>query len=187
MRIFLWSYRGQECIRLAVEAKARTSAVRHYAAGMPVIVVGADTALGEAAVAALAPNASELRVFVSDASAIDGLKAQGAKVAVGDVSDGSHIGGAALNAFCAVLIATAASDDRERSFASTPRAVIQAWAEGLRDAGVRRAIWVDDGSVSDAVDILAGAAAEFAAVEAAARPPAEIAAEIAVLEAQRLV
>ncbi len=154
---------------------------------MPVIVVGADTALGEATVAALAPHASELRVFVTDVSTIDDFKAQGAKVAVGDVSDGSHVGGAALSAFCAVLIGTAASDDRERSFASTPQAVIHAWAEGLRDAGVRRAIWVDDGSVADAVDILAGAAEEFAAVEATARPLAEIAAEIAVLEAQRQV
>lgn len=152
---------------------------------MPVIVIGADTELGAAAVEALLPGVGELRAFISDAEQIEPLKARGIKVAIGDVSDGSHIGGAALNAFCAVLVATATCDGRERSFATRPEDVTAAWAEGLRDAGVHRAIWVDDGSVPGAAATFAAAAPEFAEVTVGERPAAEVAAEIASLEARR--
>ena len=54
---------------------------------MPVIVVGADTEVGRAAVDALLPDAAEVRAFVTDPKAIDPLKALGVKVAVGDVID----------------------------------------------------------------------------------------------------
>ena len=109
---------------------------------MPVLVVGADTEVGRAAVAALAPNASEIRAFVTDPSTADELKGHGAAVAVGDVSDASHLAGAALGAFSAVLVTEAAADGRERSFADSPTEVYDAWVEAMRDAGIRRIIWV---------------------------------------------
>ncbi len=152
---------------------------------MPVIVIGADTVIGRAAVDALLPGAAELRAFVSDPAVIDALKARGVKVAVGDVSDGSHVGGAATRAFCAVLVGEAAGDDRERSFAANPEAVVAAWADGLHDAGVHRVIWVDGGEVTEAEALLAGSAAELAVVDAAGRTPEDVAAEIARLESQR--
>jgi hypothetical protein len=154
---------------------------------MPVIVVGADTPLGRAAVDALLPGVGELRVFVSDPDVIQPLKSHGIKVAIGDISDGSHVGGAALNAFCAVLIGDAASDDRERSFADTPQAVVAAWADGLADAGVHRAIWVGDDAVPAATALLADSVAEVAAVQTAGRSAVEIAADIIRLESQRAV
>ena len=70
------------------------------------------------------------------------LKRRGAKVAVGDVSDASHLAAAALNCFSAVFIGAAAGDQRERSFADDPAGVLSAWAEAVDDAGVRRVIWV---------------------------------------------
>lgn len=154
---------------------------------MPVIVVGADTPIGRVAVDALLPGAAELRAFVTDPASIDPLKARGVKVAAGDVSDGSHVGGAALNAFCAVLIEDAALDDRERSFADTPEAVVAAWAEGLRDGGVQRTIWVGDGTIDGAAALLTGASPEFAAVHAEGRSAQEIAADVARLESSRHV
>lgn len=150
---------------------------------MPVIVVGADTAIGRAAVSALLPEAAEVRAFVSDPAVIDSFKARGVKVAIGDVSDGSHVGGAALNAFCAVLVQDATQDERERSFAATPRAVVAAWAEGLRDSKVTRTIWVGDGTIDGAEELLAAATTEFASVPVGDREPNEIAADIAHLEA----
>ncbi len=141
---------------------------------MPVIVVGADTRLGEAVVDALAGRDGEIRAFVSDPEAARSLKARGIKTALGDVSDGSHVGGAACNCFGAVLIGQAAVDERERSFADDPAAVAEAWAEGLADAGVHRAIWV----VSDP-RIVPGTphAVEVAVVDATASP-ATISAEV---------
>jgi putative NADH-flavin reductase len=147
---------------------------------MPVIVVGADCPLGVEIVAALLPNAAEVRAFVTDASAAPSLKERGVKVAVGDVSDGSHVGGAALNTFCAVLLPGAAVDERERSFAANPAEVIAAWADGLRDAGTRRIIWVDDGSTDPGP--LRAVAAEFVSVAGAGRSTAETVAEIVELE-----
>ena len=109
---------------------------------MPVIVVGADTELGEAIVAALLPEATEVRAFVSDVGAAEGLKSRGVKVALGDVSDGIRVGDAAHRTFCAIFLAEAATDDRERSFADGAGEVVTAWADGLAGAGVTRVIWV---------------------------------------------
>jgi len=152
---------------------------------MPVIVVGADTHLGSAVVDALLPHQGELRAFVTDPEVGRTLQARGVKVAVGDISDGSHVGGAARQTFCAVLVPAAASDERERSFADSPEAVIAAWVEGLRDGGVRRAIWLDDGSIPAGADLVRPAAPEFAAVPATGRSADEVAADVARLETAR--
>ncbi len=154
-------------------------------ADMPVIVIGADTPLGRAAVTALLPGVGELRAFVTNPDDAERLKQQGVKVALGDVSDGSHVGGAALNAFCAVLAVEAAIDDRERSFADSPEAVIAAWAEGLADGGIKRAIWLEHDDVpAEAYRPLAAVVAEAAGIATGTRTPADIASEVARLESQ---
>lgn len=115
-----------------------------YARSMPIIVIGADTGPGSKVVDALLTRDGEVRAFVSDPAVAAELKQLGVKAAIGDVSDGSHVGGAALNCFSAVLVPDAAADQRERAFADSPEAVIAAWAEGLAEAGVSRAIWIGD-------------------------------------------
>ena len=132
---------------------------------MPVIVIGADTPTGEAVMEALLPRDGEVRAFVSDTAHAAALKDRGVKVAIGDVSDGSHIGGAAMRAFCAIAAVEAAHDERERSFAKTSDDVVAAWAEGLTDAGIRRVIVLDDGSTD--VASLMSAAGETAIVPVA--------------------
>ncbi len=112
---------------------------------MPVIVVGADTGLGRRITDALLDPNREVRVFVSDEAHAEQLRQRGAKVALGDVSDDSHIEGAATRCFTAILVTEAATDDRERSFADSERKVLEAWARGV--AGVQRVIWVHDGEV----------------------------------------
>lgn len=107
------------------------------------IVIGADTPAGAVVIDELLPREGEVRAFVSDIATGLALKERQVKVAIGDVSDGSHVGGAALNVFCAVVIAEAAVDDRERSFAADPASVVAAWAEGLSDAAVARVVIVD--------------------------------------------
>lgn len=109
---------------------------------MPVIVIGADTPVGEAIVATVLPSAAEMRAFISDERFAESLKGRGVKVARGDVSDFSHVGAAALNCFCAILVTDAATDSRVRSFADDPRSVIEGWAGAVRDAGIHRTIWV---------------------------------------------
>lgn len=109
---------------------------------MPVIVIGADTPVGEAIVSAVLPSAAEIRAFVSDEGFTDSLRSRGVKVALGDVSDFSHVEAAALNCFCAILIIEAAQDSRVRSFADNPLAVVEGWARAVRGAGVHRTIWV---------------------------------------------
>jgi len=146
---------------------------------MPVIIIGADTEVGVAIVEALLSRQGEVRVFVSNPDAAARLKRRGAKVALGDVSDGSHIGAAALSAFDAVLIAEAATDDRELSFASDEAAVFAEWAEALSEAALQRAIWVGDGGVPEPI---AAAVAESAAVNTTGRGPSDIAAEVARLD-----
>lgn len=111
---------------------------------MPVIVIGADTPVGRVLVLALADTDQEVRAFVTDPAERDRLRPLGVKVAVGDVSDSSHVEGACTNAFTAVLVAAASTDERERSFARTPEAVLRGWAEAVAAADVRRVIWVDD-------------------------------------------
>lgn len=109
---------------------------------MPVIVIGADTPVGEAIVKAVIPSAAEVRAFISDERQTGDLKALGVKVALGDVSDFSHVEAAALNCFCAILIVEAAIDSRVRSFADNPPAVVEGWAGAIRGAGIHRTIWV---------------------------------------------
>ena len=114
---------------------------------MPVIVVGADTQEGRALVEGLLAPGREVRAFVSDIGAAAELKQAGVKVAVGDVSDDSHVQGAALNCFTAVLVTEAARDQRERSFASAEDQVLRGWAMAAETSGVTRVIWVHDGEV----------------------------------------
>jgi putative NADH-flavin reductase len=111
---------------------------------MPMIVIGADTAAGESILAEVRQTEREVRVFVTDELRAQRFKGLGYKVATGDVSDESHVEGAALRCFSAVLIAEAAADDRERSFADTPETVLKGWAHAVANAGVRRVIWVSD-------------------------------------------
>lgn len=108
------------------------------------IVVGADTVAGEAILAGLDHTEREIRVFVTDEATARRFKSLGFKVATGDVSDDSHVEGAALRCFSAVLVAEAADDDRERSFADTSVQVLKGWARAVAGAGVRRVIWVTD-------------------------------------------
>lgn len=114
---------------------------------MPVIVVGADTDWGAAIIELLVSPGREVRAFVSDPAVGAALKVQGVKTAVGDVSDASHVAGACMRCFSAVLVGAAAVDSRERAFASDERSVLRGWGEAASQAGVRRVIWVLDGPV----------------------------------------
>lgn len=127
----------------------------------------------------LLPRDSQVRAFVSSRAAAIALKARGVKVALGDVSDGSHVGGAALNAYCAVLIGQAATDDRERSFAEDAVGVLTAWVEGVNDAEVTRTIVVWDEPPVHVLSLING---ETAVVTTADREASDIAAEVARLE-----
>ena len=149
---------------------------------MPAIVVGADHPLGGAIIAALGSREGEVRAFVSDPQTGATLKEQGIKVATGDVSDASHVGGASLNAFTAVLVMAAAVDGRETAFADDPAGVYRAWAEGVRAGGVRRVIWVDTPATPVPEGLLKASAPETAVVTGGGRPPAEVAAEVARLD-----
>lgn len=112
---------------------------------MPVIVVGADTKAGATILQQLDDPEREVRVFVTDEERGLDLRDRGFKVATGDVSDESHVEGAATRCFTAVLIAEAASDDRERSFATTPDDVLEGWARAVSNSEVTRVIWVTAG------------------------------------------
>lgn len=109
---------------------------------MPVIVVGADTLLGEEILQRLTQPDREVRAFITDPTAAESLRERGVKVAIGDVSDDSHVSSACLNCFSAVLVDEAAQDDRVRAFAADPDSVITAWATAVAEAGVKRVIWV---------------------------------------------
>ncbi|MCJ7726463.1 MAG: hypothetical protein MUP76_08780 [Acidimicrobiia bacterium] len=140
---------------------------------MPVIVVGADTPLGDHVLAALASREGEVRAFVSDEHIAGRLRAAGHRVAVGDVSDASHVSGAAFGCFSAVLLSEAAVDGRERSFAADPGAVFAAWEQALADAGITRSIWVGAAPPGRI------AIPETVVVDITDRAPAEISAEVA--------
>jgi nucleoside-diphosphate-sugar epimerase len=114
---------------------------------MPVIVVGADTEDGRALVEGLVAPGREVRAFVTDPETVAGLKALGVKVALGDVSDESHVQGSLTNCFTAVLVTEAARDKRERSFAPSVEQVLRGWAAAAAASGVNRVIWVHDGDV----------------------------------------
>ena len=153
---------------------------------MPVIVIGADTPHGAAIVATLQPASGELRVFVTDPDAGETYR-NASKVAVGDVSDGSHVGGAAIGAFCAVAVVAAATDGRERHFATDTPAVLAQWADGLRDAGVRRVIAVGKTEDIPETNPLTTVATQYGFVETSGRDTAAIAAEVARLESAGVV
>lgn len=114
---------------------------------MPVIVVGADTEAGMRIVRAFTRPGREVRAFVTDPDVGLELRKLEVKVALGDVSDDSHVGAAATGCFSAVLVTEAASDDRERSFAQGPEEVLEGWNRAVSEARVTRAIWVATGSV----------------------------------------
>jgi len=109
---------------------------------VPVIVVGADTSAGQAILQRLQKPEREVRAFVSDERVGAQLKKSGFKVALGDVSDESHIETASTRCFSAILIAEAAMDDRERSFAGTVDEVLGGWARAVVNSEVTRVIWV---------------------------------------------
>lgn len=111
---------------------------------MPVIVVGADTRAGQAILEGLHHPAREVRAFVTDEAVGAELKERGFKVALGDVSDDSHVEAAALHCFCAVLITEAARDGRDRAFAGSPRQVLEGWARAVAGSKVSRVIWVSE-------------------------------------------
>lgn len=113
------------------------------------IVVGADTRIGDAIISVVCRSAAEVRAFITFDSDTDRLKEQGVKVAIGDVSDSSHVEAAALYCFCAVLVTEAAYDGRDRAFAQHPDDVLDGWAEAARNAGVQRVIWVGAGDRED--------------------------------------
>ena len=143
---------------------------------MPTIVIGADTPLGLSITRALIRASPEVRCFVSDPKAGTALKADGAKVAVGDVSDTSHVGAAALTAYCAVLIGEAAVDARERSFAESLSAVLVAWAAALHEAAITRALWV--GAPLAEPDVLGTRVTEFLQIGSHGRSASEVVAAV---------
>lgn len=114
---------------------------------MPVIVIGADTPVGDAVMETVVPAAAEVRAFISEEGIAEELRRRGVKVALGDVSDFSHVEAAALNCFCAILVVDAVGDGRSVAFAKDSTAVVDGWAEAIRNAGLHRTIWV---SSSDA-------------------------------------
>ncbi|HJU50705.1 MAG TPA: NAD(P)H-binding protein [Acidimicrobiia bacterium] len=141
---------------------------------MPLLVVGADHAIGEAIVRhTLAPE-REVRAFVTDPAKAAELKSLGAKVAIGDLTDEGHIAAAATRCFAIAFVLDAIVDGRELSFAPK-ESVPGLWAAAAKASGVRRVIWV--GSEGPEVG-----AAEVATVTVADREPGEIAAEVAALE-----
>ncbi len=120
-------------------------------------------------------------MFVTDSEVGERYRSV-AKVAVGDLSDGSHVGGAAIGAFCAVVIASAAHDDRERHFATTPDAVFAQWADGLKDAAVGRVIVVGQPSEVPQPDPLAEIGAEYVVIDMTDMSAPALAAKVAAAE-----
>lgn len=109
---------------------------------MPVMVVAADTAAGDAILRRVHEPGREVRAFVSDPEAAIDLRARGIKVALGDVSDSSHVAAACLHCHSVVFVVAGAEDGRELSFADGVPAVLDGWAEAAREAAARRVIWV---------------------------------------------
>lgn len=143
---------------------------------MPVIIVGADTNIGRPIVDALLTRDGEVRAFVSDEGVGEQLKARKVKVALGDVSDASHVSAAATRCFTAVLIQDAATDHRERAFSEHPDSTLQGWLTAVEEAQVRRLIWVGaEPPVSVPV-------AEYASVDPTDADPTAVAAEVAALD-----
>jgi len=143
---------------------------------MPVIIVGADAPPGPQIAALLGERGGEVRAFVSEPGVAGALRSHGVKVATGDISDASHVGGAALGCHSAVLVAPAATDGREMAFAVDPAGVVAGWATAMAEAGVVRIIWVSE---DEEPGSLRAAAPQFAAVDTRGRSGAEVAADVA--------
>ncbi|MEX2323317.1 MAG: hypothetical protein WEA29_06050 [Acidimicrobiia bacterium] len=150
---------------------------------MPMLIVGGDTPTGRALADAVAGR-GEIRMFVSNEAAAETLRSADFKVALGDVSDASHVGGAAIGAFCAVLLAEAAVDDRTRSFASDPSTVVGSWVSAVAEAGVRRVILVA-GAENEELLALSGPGVETAFVDANGIDAAALAARVVALDEAR--
>jgi len=142
---------------------------------MPVIVIGADSPLGAAIADTLRDRAGERRAFVGNPAVAEGLRKSGFKVATGDLSDTSHVEGAATGCFTAVLVAAAAADGRELAFADSPEAVLAGWLRAVRAAGVPRVILVGGGHEPPP-------GIQWAVVDPAGRSPTDVAAEVARLD-----
>ncbi len=138
---------------------------------MPVLVVGADSEVGRAVIARLQSRAGEIRAFVTDPEEGARLREAGVKTAIGDVSDLSHVGGAAVGAFSAVVVAAAATDGRETAFGD-PRSLVEGWVATLAAAGVPRIIVVGPAPPAFPPGV------EAATVATRGRPVAEIATEV---------
>lgn len=151
---------------------------------MPVIVIGADTPLGHQVVRTLEPASGEIRIFASDADAVGEYRSF-AKVAVGDISDGTHVGGAAIGAFCAIVIAATAHDERERFFAATTDELYRQWADGLADAGISRVIVVGaPAEIPDPVH-LDSIGAEYVLISTSHQSPDEVVAAVVAAESAK--
>lgn len=141
---------------------------------MPLLVVGADHAIGEAIVRQTLAPGREVRAFVTDPAKGAQLKMLGAKVAIGDLSDEGHIAAAATRCFAVAFVLDAVSDGREVSFAA-PAEVPALWASAAESAGVTRVMWV--GAEGPEVRV-----AEVAMVAVSDRRLDDIAAEVAALD-----
>jgi hypothetical protein len=159
--------------------RSRFRLLTAYDLSMPVIVVGADTAHGAAVIESLSGRNGEIRAFISDPATADDLRSLGCKVAIGDVTDTSHVGGAAVGCFSAVLVSDALFDGRERSFASSAHDAAEGWCAALVEAQVQRVMWIENSRLHDAIDLFAKAVPEAAAVASRGRTASEIATEIA--------
>ena len=146
---------------------------------MPVIVIGADDPTGDAVLTALRGRAGEVRGFVSDRNTGDRLRATEVKVAIGDLSDASHIEAACTNSFCAVLVTAAADDGRELAFAG-PEETIRGWAAAIAAAGVTRALWVTDDV--QAASEFKDATPQSRLIDVRGRSPEEVATVVADLD-----
>jgi hypothetical protein len=153
---------------------------------VPVIVIGADTPVGEAITASLTARKGEVRAFVSNTSVALQLRNDGAKVAVGDISDGSHLEGAARGCFSAVVIPEAAFDSRERSFSDSPAATVATWLSALSDASIKRLIWLKDPRIAPPLAKSPRAAVQVAIITTRGRSSAEIVSEVVRLDALAL-
>ncbi|MEX0826249.1 MAG: hypothetical protein WD184_05810 [Acidimicrobiia bacterium] len=142
---------------------------------MPVIVIGADSPLGAAIVDTFRGRPGELRAFVGTAAAGEPLRAAGFKVAVGDISDSTHVEGAVFGCFTAVLVAEAAADGRDLAFADGPDSVIDGWLAAVTACSVPRVILVGSARA-------ARAGVAWVTVDPTGRPAAEVAAEVARLD-----
>ncbi len=133
---------------------------------MPVLVVGADHPVGAAILAAITAREGEVRAFISDPAEAHQLKERSVKVAIGDLSDGTHVGSAALNCFSLVFVTMTAHDVRERSFAETPAQLFAQWQAAIDMSGAQRVIWVEDQQST-------GSGHEIRAAEVAVVPAAD--------------